>query len=380
MPDQGQIARTSSRDWLIIAIVDVLAVFLVGGILARQWVMEAVGRWAILAGVAVFYELRVLKKLLPALPGNDSALTGPAAFGQWLVMASGLFYALLAGFLLVTQPIAGLGWLPVLLALLGAGALFGAGMTKGAQQDESSPLGMLFAEFRALGTLVVTALAVHYGKIDAWFMLIGAMDYLILFTRGWQERRGGKVHLFAPSSLRLHLQYLYLTLVGIALAPTARRDFVLPLALVVGIAYFLAALRDWFLLAGLLKQGESSKAQVVRAAKQAVQGWLALSIRLLAAMAVATVAADMVFHFDVYAAAFQHDILAGMVILALLVALPFLFLGVRSRWFALLGFGAMAVILLIMGRSPVVDAGVILLGLTVILGQGSLAVEEDLEE
>ena len=234
----------------------------------------------------------------------------------------------------------------------------------------------LAREFRALGALALTAIAIHYGKLAPWFLLIGAMDYLLLFTDSWLKKKGKGASSGWASTSRRYFQYLYLGFLSIALFPTVKSSFSTLMGLLFGLPYFFIALRDWFILAGLLDPERNQYRQIAEAGAHALTGWLALSIRLLAAMAVATVAADMVFHFDMYANTFHNDLLAGGVALLLFVALPFLFLGVRTRIFALIGVTAFAIILLIMGPNTVIHIGLSLLGVTLVLGQGKIAVEK----
>ena len=378
-PQQAAARRRLSRDWLMAAALAIIALFGMMLILSSQWVMAAVGRWAIIAGLAIFYELRIFKQILGLMhrPGEDTLTTGFDA-AVWLTLVSGLSYALLAGFLMVTPPAAGwLRWIPSALALAGllAAAISEtvvarkAGRTVGGEH--------LAREFRALGTLVIIAVAIHYGKLDPWFLAIGVMDYLLLFTGSWLVRRGKSVHPAPASPWLRHFRNLFLIASGVALHPAVGRDFALPLGFLFGLPYFFLALRDWFILTGLLDPEQNQYRQIAAAINRALTGWLALSIRLLGAMAAATVAADMLFHFDLYAKAFSDALYAGGVALMLFVALPFLFLGIRARWFALLGFIALSLILLVMGRNPVIFAGLLLLGLTLILGAGDLAIEKE---
>ena len=119
-PEQSLHHTRRTRDWLIIASVELVTLFLLALILSSQWVAVAVGRWGVIAGLAIFYELRVLKQLLPSMypSPKGQAVTG-LGLHEKLTLASGLFYALLAGFLLVTPPEGRLAWIPAILAALG---------------------------------------------------------------------------------------------------------------------------------------------------------------------------------------------------------------------------------------------------------------------
>jgi len=377
VPDQRAPRKRLTRDWLIAAGVALLAMFGMAQLLLGQWVGEAVGRWAIITGLAIFYELRIFKQILPLMhaPGEKTLRAGVGP-GVMLTLLSGLGYALMAGFLLVTQPAGWLGWLPAILAIIAlAGDALDGPVTR-RTASETVGGGHLAREFRALGTLIFTALAIHYGKLNSWLLIIGIMDYLLLFTLSWMGRRDKQLHL-PPDQPRHFLQGIYLVAVSITLWPIIPAGYATILGLVFGLPYFIIALRDWFILAGLLDPDQSQYRQIGDAIARALTGWLALAIRLLGAMATATVAADIIFHFDMYAEAFPDALWAGAVALVLLVTLPFLLIGVRARLFALLAFIALSLILLIMGQNTVIFIALLLLGLTIILGQGKIAVEKD---
>jgi len=374
---QAAAQKRLSRDWLVTAAMALVALLAMAQLLLAQWVQATVGRWAIIAGLAIFYELRIFKQMLPLMhrPGEKTLQMGIGLTTK-LTLLSGLGYALLAGFLLVTQPEGLLGWLPPALALaaLLADALGGTLARK--RRNETIGGQHLAQEFRALGSLVLTVMAIHYGRLDSWFLLIGVMNYLHLFTISWLGRKKKPIGR-PPERLRYFLRSLYLAALAIILLPPVSSEFAVLLGVLFGVPYFLLALRDWFILTGLLDPKQSQYQQIADAVTQALTGWLALTIRLLAAMAATTVAADMIFHFDLYTKAFGETLIPGAVTLALLVALPFLFLGIKARLAALAGFIALSAIILVVGWNPVIFVGLILLGLTIILGQGKMAVEKE---
>ncbi len=377
VPEKDVAYARLSRDWLISAGIALAAIVGMIQLLLSQWVAETVGRWAILTGLAIFYELRIFKQTLSLMhhPGEETLTPGVSLVG-WLTILAGLGYALLAGFLLVTPPEGALAWLPSGLAACALAADGLAVLLSRRRKQKTVGDVHLAREFRALGMLIITALAIHYGKLPAWLLIIGIMDYLHLFTGSWLERQEKSLQP-PPAQPRRFLQSLYMIAIGVSLWPAVPSRYAAILSLLFGLPYFLIALRDWFILAGLLDPDQSHYRQATEAVNRALTGWLALSIRLLAAMATATVAADMIFHFDLYAGAFSDALYAGGVALMLFVALPFLFVGVRVRIFGLIAFAALFIILLVMGQNTVILAGLLLLGLGIILGPGNLAVEKE---
>jgi len=375
---QRTAARKSlSRFWLGAVGVAVIVLVGVAQMLLRQWAPDAVGRWAIIAGLAIFYELRIFKQIIPLMhrSGEEALLTrvGP---GMALTLLAGLSYALLAGFLMVTPPAGRLGWLPA--GLIAVAVLADAMDGPISRQRNEATVGgrHLSREFRALGTLVATAVAIHYGKLDSWFLIIGIMDYLALFSMSWLGRKNKPLHAPPAPRPRHLLQMLYLASLSVILWPVVTWAYAMTLGILFGLPYFFIAIRDWFILTGLLNPDQSQYQQVARAVHRALTGWLALAIRLIAAMAAITLLADMLFHFDVYAAAFGGALAPGLLLGLLVTATPFLLLGVRARVAAFFSFVAFSGVILVLGQSAPVLTGVITSGLTLILGQGELAVEK----
>jgi hypothetical protein len=376
-PDQNTARKRLTRDWLIAAALALAVLAGMGVLLATQWVTAAVGRWAIISGLAIFYELRVFRQTLPVMhPLHEKTLADGLGRDVWMTLLSGLAWALLAGFLLISQPEGLLGWLPGMLAAIAIIAALLSGRFR-RRQGAATVGGMHLArEFQALGTLIITVMAIHYGKLNVWLMIFGIMDYVQLFTISWLGRRDKKWHQ-PPTRPRHFLQGIYLAAISITLWPVVPPGYAVFLGLIFGLPYFLISLRDWFILTGLLDPERSQYRQATDAISRALGGWLAMTFRLLGAMATATIAADVVFHFDVYAAVFPNALSVGAVALMLLVALPFLFLGIRARIFALIAFIALSIILLVMGENTVILISLLLTGLTIILGQGKIALETE---
>jgi hypothetical protein len=360
-----------NRDWLIAAALAIISLFLGAKLLLTQWRQEPLGRWAILTGLAIFYQLRIFKQVLPLmhLPGTKTLRMG-IDLPVRLVWLSGLGYALLAGFLMVTQPENALGWLPAGLAAL---ALIAAVLAEAqARGHKSLPVGgqHMLLEFRALGTLVLTALAIHYARLESWLLIIGLMPYLHLFSISWLGRKQKILHP-PPAQPQQFLQTLYLAALSISLWPVAPHAFSVLLSFLFGLPYFLVSLRDWFILTGLLDPKQSQYQQVVDALTAALTGWLALSFRLLGAMASATVAADILLHrsdYNVFALSAMPLVLVGV----LLVSTLLLLMAVWPRAAALLAFIALTIISWVMGGRMVIFAGLAFLGATMMLGPGHL--------
>ncbi len=373
-PDALLAQRTAARKrlnrfWLGCLAAAAISLMMMYQWLLTQWPQQELGGWLLIAALGLFYELRILKQTLPLMhaPG-ESTLVQRLPLETVLTLCMGLFFALAAGFLMLPATPHGLDWLPAALMILGLIADIGSDRIRGRHQPLIGDL-HLRREFRALGLLVGTAIAIHLGKLAPWFLAIGIMDYLELFTGSWLQRKRKPISQPPSPQVRRFFQTLYLAAIGMILWPIIPQDFALIVGLLFGLPYFAVALRDWFILTGFLNPDEGLYHQLVEAYRRALQGWLALTIRLLGAMATATIAADLLLHLNAYASRFHLTVAPILLSLAMLVTLPMLLMGIRVRWAAGLAFIATSIVLLVMGWNLVIFIALLLLGFTILLSQ-----------
>ncbi len=367
-----------NRAWLLslgLAAVAWIAMFQV---LRQQWPPSELGGWLLVSALALFYEWRIFKQALPLWHGQDEATLRAALDPDArLTLVAGVGYALVAGMLLLPTRS---GPVDFLFPGLGLLALIADALAQTWRQRHSATLGSeyLAQEFRALGALVLTAAAIHAGKLDSWFLAIGIMPYLLLFTQSWLSRQQKPIPTIPHHTWRDHFQYGYMAGTAVYLFPWVGQDFARPTSLLFGLPFFLIALRDWFILTGMLDPNQSQYRQIMTGLQNAMTGWLALTVRLFAGVVCITLLADMVFQFHVYVQGFGGPWVPGMAVLLLLVPLPFLILGIKTRLAALIALAPLTAILLVMGWHPVPMIGWLLLGLTAIIGPGRYAVFREL--
>ena len=94
---------------------------------------------------------------------------------------------LLAGFVFLPQPSGGLAWLPALLYTLAIMADYLDGYFARLTHHATVLGEILDIEFDALGILMATSLAVHYGQLPWWYLPIGLSRYLFLFGIWWRR-------------------------------------------------------------------------------------------------------------------------------------------------------------------------------------------------
>lgn len=226
---------------------------LVAGV-AALWV--AVGprgglTWAGVAGPLLLYEAWFFASRRAKRGGPATSIRPPNA----VTMVRGWLYAIAGGFVAL-PPTALLAWVPGLC--YGLGALLDQVDGRVARRTGAeSRLGeQLDMAFDTLGFLIAPSVAVAWGRLPAWYLLLPAAQYLFRLGREARRRRGRPVTELSPNELRRALSGLQMGFLSVALLPIVPPG---PLAVVAAavLAPSLAMFaRDWLVVAGHYQPGD----------------------------------------------------------------------------------------------------------------------------
>ena len=184
------------------------------------WPQAQAERWAILAGFVLLGELGLLWYALPHNHRADEATLLPTfGAGNWLSLFRGMLLGLLAGFLVLPRPQLGvdglLAWVPMLLYTVAAiSDMFDGYLAR--LTHHGTVLGeFLDMELDGLGTLLASALAVQYGVLPWFFLLLGPARQFFLAGMWVRTRRGLPNHNLPHSDYRRVAAGLQLSLIHI---------------------------------------------------------------------------------------------------------------------------------------------------------------------
>jgi CDP-diacylglycerol--glycerol-3-phosphate 3-phosphatidyltransferase len=168
-----------------------------------------------------------------------------------LTALRGLLVSLLGGFLLV-RPVGAVRWLPAALYTAAAVVDYFDGIVA-RRLGEATPLGAHFDEaMDALGLLVAPAVAVSWGRLPPWYLLLGAAYYL--YRAGLWLRRRLALPLYLDRVTRRPLTRVFagvqMALVSLALAPVLSLAVTSAAATVLMVPTLSFFVRDWLLLTG----------------------------------------------------------------------------------------------------------------------------------
>lgn len=182
--------------------------------------------------------------------GTKPAL-GRLGLANGLTLLRGMLYAVVAGFVVVPAGTA-LTWVPA--ACYGVGVvvdrLDGAvARTVGRETELGRRLDMAFDTF---GFVAAPLVAVLWGLLPAYYLVLSAARYVFVAAVGIHRRRGGRVHPLPDSDLGKYLAGGQMAFATIALAPpapTALIHAVTPLVLAPSLVVFA---RDYLYATGRL--------------------------------------------------------------------------------------------------------------------------------
>ncbi len=226
-------------------------------------IWPASGRWLLLSGVVLSYNLLIVWRHLPANHRHDeTALLPTLGPGNALTLVRGLCIGLLAGFLFGPWPHGLLAWVIVLLYTLTDVADYFDGYLARRAHHVTLLGGVLDMEFDGLGTLVVILLAVSFGQLPWWYLALGLARYLFMFGLWLRGRLGLPIHDLAPSVHRRVFAGLQMGFLSVVLWPILPRSMAVIAGTLFALATGLGFVRDWFVASGRLNPVDSGYRQV----------------------------------------------------------------------------------------------------------------------
>lgn len=250
-----------------------------------QTIWPSAGRWALVTSLVLAYNLWGLwHGLSDNHRKGESKLFPTFGLGNTLSLARGLGLAFVAGFIGSPWPTGFLGWWPVLLYLaVQIADLFDGYLAR--ITDQATVLGdKLDIGYDGLGVLVVTLLAVWYGQLPLWYLIIGSEKYWFLLGLWWRKRQGLPIYDMTPSVHRRIFAGYQMVALGTALCPVFPYGYVLLNNLFHAVPTTIGFLRDWFVVSGRLDPTSAIYRKTQRRIFIITTQWIPPFIRLAVAI------------------------------------------------------------------------------------------------
>ena len=250
------------------------------GWLAEQWPAHA-NRWALISGLTLVYTLSIVWRGLDENHrANDATLLPTLGWGNRLTLMRGLAISGVAGFLFSPWPMGPLGWLPVLLYTVADIADYFDGYLA-RKTNHATRLGeRLDMEFDGLGMLIVSILAVWYGQLPTWYLLLGLARYLFVAGLWLRERLNLPIFPMHPSVHRRVFAGFQMGFMSAVLWPIIPSEGTTIAGTLFALPTALGFLRDWLVVSGRLDPTAYRYHQLQRWVVTATRVWLPPLLRL----------------------------------------------------------------------------------------------------
>lgn len=269
------------RRWMVVTAVYTLVILLFYLLLQQVWGCCA-ERWLGQTAVLAVYCLWVVWRHLPENHrSGETAVLPRFGWGNRLTLLRGLNISLMAGFLFMPWPGGWLGWLPAILYTVADVADFLDGYAA-RKTNHATPLGeRLDMEFDGLGVLVVTFLAVGYGQLPWWYLLIGFARTFFIFGLWVRQRQNLPAHAMPHSWHRRIFAGFQMGFMSVVLWPIVPAAAATIAGTIFALATSASFLRDWLVVIGWLAPGTAVYQQWQRRIYRVTAVYLPPFLRLI---------------------------------------------------------------------------------------------------
>ncbi len=296
-------------------------------------------RWGFASGVTLAYLLWLLWRNLPLNRRHgETGILPTLGAGTGLSLLRGLCIALLAGFLTLPRPLGLIAWAPAILYTVGDLTDYFDGYLARLQNHVTLLGERLDLELDALGLLAATLLAIHYGSLPWWFLILGLARYAFVAGLWLLERRGSTIQPLPPSGRRRAVAGLTMGFMSAMLWPIVKPPATTLAGILFGAPFLAGFVRDWLVVSGAL---DPASPQYQRARSVVLNFMIRIFPVLLRLGTVLTLVALLgraLLDTDAWVAAFQSQgyrwpsLTAWAFAAVELAALVLLLLGVAGRF------------------------------------------------
>ncbi|MEZ4516697.1 MAG: CDP-alcohol phosphatidyltransferase family protein [Chloroflexota bacterium] len=272
------------REWVLVAGVWLLVWLVAYGLLRPVWPYSE--RWFLLSGLLSAYSLWwvLWRNLGDNHPPDSAELLPSLGPGNFLTLIRGLCIALIGGFLFGPWPMGALAWIIVLIYTTADVADYFDGYLARRSNHVTQLGSRLDIEFDGLGTLVVILLAISFGQLPWWYLIIGLARYLFVFGLWLRTKRGLPIHDLPPSIHRRIFAGFQMGFLSVVLWPIVPAGA----ATIAGTLFALATgagfLRDWLVVSGVVDPTQSAYLRTQQAVYRFFAVWLPPLLRALLAV------------------------------------------------------------------------------------------------
>lgn len=250
--------------------------------LGSRWGGDESARWMLFSVAILVYQWATLWRHAKDNRRTDShQVQTRIGVGTHLSLGRGFLLAVTGGFLCSARPPGALAWLPAISYTLAILLDYFDGYVARLYADVTLLGERLDTELDAEGMLVSSALAVWYGSLPVWFLVVGALRYGFQLGKWIWRQTGRTVHALPPSRSRRPIAGLTMGYLSAALWPIFSPPETVVAGAIFGLAMLLSFTRDWLVVSGWLDPQGVKYLEMRQMANRFLFGWLPLVIRAL---------------------------------------------------------------------------------------------------
>ena len=250
--------------------------------LAMRWQPTYVQRWTLWALAALIIQLGILWwGLKHNHRRNEDDLLPTLGYGNGLTLTRGLAICLLAGFLFSPRPPGLLAWVPALLYTLSSIIDYLDGYVARVTGHTTVLGEILDMEFDGLGMLVAIAVAIQYGQLPWWYLILGLGRQLFIGGIWLRNRWKLPVYEMTESENRRLIAGFQMGFMTVILWPIFSPPLTTLACVLFSIPLAGSFLRDWLVVSGVLKPETPRYQRGRHLVKLVLEGWLPLALRVI---------------------------------------------------------------------------------------------------
>ena len=314
--------------WAVFAVLCLVYLGVGYFVLANAWSAIYALRWAFITGLALVYLLSILRYgLAYNHRQGETQLLPTLGWGNRLTLLRGMLIAGVAGFLTSPPPDGWLAWAPGLLYTMAIATDFFDGYLARITNHTTNLGEILDMSFDGLGVFAAVSLAVSYGQLPTWYLLIAIARYVFIAGLWVRKRLRKSNYALPPSISRRALAGFQMGFLAVMLWPVFSPPGAHIVAVLFGVPLLVGFIRDWFHVTGVLKPDPFAPSKL----RKFISHWLPLTLRFI----VIILGISLLIPRFSNLGQLEPNILA--LAIADLVVILFLFLGVMSRTVAIAG-------------------------------------------